>query len=378
MPPSAATRLAELPFLTRRAQNRALLARQLLLQRSAEQTAAGAIGHLVGLQAQSPKDPYYALWSRLDGFDPAALGTLLIERLAVRMTLMRATVHVVMADDAIALRPLVQPLVERSFKGAWGKRLAGVDLDVVAVAARAVLAASPEPQTGRELAARVIEEHGIVGDLDAIRHAINTYLALVQVPPRGLWGRSGQPKYVPLDAWIGRNGQPPPPVDDVVIRYLRAFGPATPGDFQKWSGLTRSAPAFDRLRPRLVTFRGESGRELFDVPDAPRPDPHTPAPVRFLPEFDNLLLSHADRAHVIPDGETPWLDSVAAGRHVGNVLIDGMLRATWWLERADTRTTALITRPLGVLTRSERAEVSAEAKRLAELAGASATRVASR
>ncbi len=370
-------RLADLTLLTRRAQNRALLARQLLLERSTAHSAERAIEHLVGLQAQTPRDPYFGLWSRLDGFEPDALGGLLSDRRAVRMTLMRATVHLVTAGDADRLRPLVQPGIERSFKGAWGKRIAGVDVDAVTAAARAVLAQSPDPLTGRDLAARVVADHGIDGNVEAIRHAINVRLALVQVPPRGLWGKSGQPKYVALEAWTGRNGEVTLTMDDVILRYLRAFGPASVADFQKWSGLTRCAAVIDRLRPQLTTFRSESGRELFDLPDAPRPDPDTPAPVRFLPEFDNLLLSHADRDHVVPGGETPWLDALGAGRHVSNVLIDGMLRGTWWLDRVENRTTRLIVRPLGRISRSERSEVRAEAKRLAGFASASDVRIES-
>ena len=371
----ASTRLADLPLLTRRAQNRALLARQLLLERSTSHSAEGAIEHLLGLQAQTPRDPYLGLWSRLDGFDPETLGALLTDRQVVRMTLMRATVHLVTAGDGSRLRPLVQPGIERSFKGAWGKRIEGVDVDAAIAAARQVLAHAPEPLTGRELAARVIADHGIDGDREAIRHAINVRLTLVQVPPRGLWGKSGQPKYAELDAWTGGNGQATVTVDDVIMRYLSAFGPASVADFQKWSGLTRCAAVIDRLRPQLTTFRSESGRELFDLPDAPRPDPDTPAPVRFLPEFDNVLLSHADRSHIVPDNRTPWLDPIDAGRHVSNVLIDGMLRGTWWLDRAGSRTTSLIIRPFGRLSRAERTELRAEAKAVADFVGATEVRV---
>jgi Winged helix DNA-binding domain len=377
VPAGAHARLADLPLLTRQAQNRALLARQLLLERDGARSVADALAHLVGLQAQSPKDPYFGLWSRLEGFDPDALGRLLTERRAVRMTLMRATVHLVAADDAVALRPLLQPMIERAFTGTWGRRIAGVDLDAVTAAAEDVLASAGEPLTGRELAARVIADHGIAGGAEAIRHAINVRLALVQVPPRGVWGKSGRPRYAALESWLVTNGRAAAlDLDTVVLRYLRAFGPAGAGDVQKWSGLTRCASVLDRLRPQLLTFRSESGRELFDLPDAPRPDPATPAPVRFLPEFDNLLLSHADREHVIPDGATPWLDAIGAGRHVGNVLVDGMLRATWWLERPDRRTAELVVRPLGRLTRSERTDLLAEAERLAAFAGAGPVRFA--
>ena len=373
----ATARLADLPLLTRRAQNRALLARQLLLERSTAHSSESAVEHLVGLQAQTPRDPYFGLWSRLDGFDPDALGASLTERRAVRMTLMRATVHLVTASDAALLRPLVQPGIERSFKGAWGKRIAGVDVDAVTAAAREVLAHSPDPLTGRELAARVMGDHGIDGDPDAIRTAINVRLELVQVPPRGVWGKSGQPRYAGLEAWLGRNGGAPDlGLDGLIIRYLQAFGPASVNDFQKWSGLTRCAAPIDRLRPQLTTFRSESGRELFDLPDAPRPDPDAPAPVRFLPEFDNVLLSHADRSHIVPDNRTPWLDAIEAGRHVNNVLIDGMLRGTWWLERGNGRATTLVVRPIGRATRAERSELRAEAKRLSTFASATDVRLA--
>jgi hypothetical protein len=372
----ATARVTDLPLLTRRAQNRALLARQLLLERSAAHSAEGAIEHLVGLQAQTPRDPYFGLWSRLEGFDPDALGALLTDRRAVRMSLMRATVHLVTSRDAARLRALIQPAIERSFKGAWGKRIAGADVDAIVAAARDVLADSPDPLTGRELAARVIADHGIDGNAEAIRHAINVRLALVQVPPRGLWGESGQPRYEALEAWVGANGRVPElSLDGLVLRYLRAFGPASANDFQKWSGLTRAATVIDRLRPQLTRFRSESGKELFDLPDAPRPDPEHPAPVRFLPEFDNLLLSHADRVHVVPGGETPWLDALSAGRHVSNVLIDGMLRGTWWLEREGRRTTSLVVQPLGRISRGERSELRAEANRLAGFAGATDVRL---
>jgi winged helix DNA-binding protein len=161
-----------------------------------------------------------------------------------------------------------------------------------------------------------------------------------------------------------------PSIDEVVVRYLRGFGPASVMDVQNWSGLTKLKPVLERLRPQLVTFADESGRELFDLPDAPRPDPDVPAPVRLLGEYDNVLLGHADRTRIIP-ADYPWEAMLAPGRFVNNLLVDGMLRATWWIER-DSATLAI--RPHGELTDAERNEVEAEASAMAAFAGADAVR----
>jgi hypothetical protein len=195
---------------------------------------------------------------------------------------------------------------------------------------------------------------------------------LVQVPPRGVWGAAGQAKYVTLEQWAGRELQREAQLDAIVVRYLRAFGPASIMDFQKWSGLTRCSAAFDGLRDQLVTFRAEDGSELFDLPDAPRPDPDTPAPPRFLGEFDNVLLSHVDRRHIILNGMTPWMDPAQAGRHVNALLVDGMLRATWWIERDGKRRARLVIRPFDRLKARERRDVTSEAERMIAFAAADA------
>ena len=339
--------------------NRALLERQLLLRR-ADRPVAETVEHLLGLQAQAPLPPYLGLWSRLREFDPHELGRMLTEREVVRLTLMRGTVHLVTPRDAAVLRPLMQVVIERGHNGAFGRRMGGADTDALAAAARELLADGP--LTAREVASALVAR-GIGDDVEAIGNAVRAYVPLVQLPPRGVWSAGGRAKYATLEAWTGLEPVSDPSIDDVVLRYLGAFGPASVMDVQNWSGLTRLAAVLERLRDRLVVFRDEQGRELFDLPDAPRPGGDVAAPVRFLGEYDNALLGHADRTRIIP-ADFPWRAMLAHGRYVNNLLVDGMLRATWWLERD-----ALAIRPFGALAADERDEVEAEARATIDLLG---------
>jgi hypothetical protein len=342
--------------LDRRALNRALLERQLLLRR-VDMPVREAVEHLLGLQAQSVPPTYYGLWSRIEGFDPHELGRMLTDREVVRMTLMRGTVHLVTVRDALLLRPLVQVVIERSHNGAFGRRMGGADLAELERAVRDEL--NGEALHARELGRRLVAR-GIGEDVEAIGNATRVHVPLVQVPPRGVWGKTGQAKYATLEAWTGRELDPHPSIDEVALRYLAAFGPASVMDMQSWSGLTRLREVFERLRPRLAAFRDEEGRELFDLPDAPRPDPDVPAPVRFLGEYDNVLLGHADRTRIIR-ADFPWKEMLAPGRWVSNLLVDGMLRGTWWIERQAKAGATLAIRPCGELSSAEREEVEAEA-----------------
>jgi hypothetical protein len=355
--------------LGQRALNRALLQRQLLLRR-VDVPVSEAVEHLLGLQAQAPLPPYYGLWSRLQGFDPHELGRLLTGRQAVRLTLMRGTVHLVTVRDALLLRPLVQPAIERAHNGAFGRRMGGADLGELAAAVRELLAAGP--LTARELGSRLVAR-GIGDDVEAIGNAARVYVPLVQVPPRGVWGAGGHARYATIEAWTGCELHAEPSIDDVVLRYLGAFGPASVMDMQNWSGVTRLKVVFERLRPRLRTFRDEHGKELFDLPDAPRPAPDLSAPVRFLGEYDNVLLGHADRRRIIQE-DFPWRAMLAPGRFVSNLLVDGVLRATWWIERDGKRRATLAIRPFRELSRVEREEVANEAEGLIDFAAAGVER----
>ncbi|MFI8298406.1 winged helix DNA-binding domain-containing protein [Streptomyces nigra] len=340
------------PVLSPRALNRATLARQLLLCRS-PLSVPEAVTHLVGLQAQEVKPPYYALAARLEGFTPEALSEPLGDRSLVRMVTMRSTIHLHTAADGLTLRPLVQPAREREI-GYFRKGLVGVDLDRLATLARDLV--EDEPRTMKQLREALSAEWPDA-DPQSLAVAARCRLPLVQITPRGQWGRSAQVSLTTIEHWLGRPAEPAASADDTVLRYLAAFGPASVKDLQTWAGLTRMRPVFERLRPRLATFRDENGVELFDLPDAPRPDPDTPAPPRLLPEFDNLLLSHADRTRVIPPanrGRT-W----QANTFYCPLLVDGFLAGVWRIIGD-----ALVIEPFTDLSRAERTEVTEEAERV--------------
>lgn len=343
------------PVLSTRALNRATLDRQLLLRRS-PMSAMAAVEHLVGLQAQEVKPPYYALAARLDGFTPEDLSGRLADRSAVRMVTMRSTIHLHSAEDCLALRPLVQPARDREINY-FRKGLVGVDLDRLAVLSRELVEA--EPRTMKQLREALGAEWPDA-DPQSLAVAARCKLPLVQVTPRGLWGRGAQVSLTTVEHWLGRPAEPAASADATVLRYLAAFGPASVKDMQTWSGLTRMRPAFERLRPELLVFRDENGVELFDLPDAPRPDEDTPAPPRFLPEFDNLLLSHSDRTRVVPPanrGRTWQVNTVYCP-----FLVDGFLAGVWRI-----LDDALVIEPFDDLTEAQRGEVTEEAARMLQV-----------
>jgi len=355
--------------LGQRALNRALLARQLLLQREQLPAAGGpradqviaTIEHLVGLQAQAPLPPYYGLWSRLESFRPADLAGLIASRRVVRIGLMRGTIHLVSADDCLLLRPLVQPVLDRGFRANFGRRLPGVDLAALADAGRAEVEQRPRTfsQLGTLLAGQWPGR-----DQDALAQAIRALVPLVQVPPRAIWGAAGPAAHTSAESWLGRRLHPAPSLDALVIRYLGAFGPATVQDIQAWSGLTRLREVTERLRPQLRAFAGSDGAELLDLPGAPRPDPGTPAPVRLVAEFDNLTLSHADRTRVISDEHRRRL-AARNGIVPGTVLVDGFACGLWRIA-ADRRGAVLRIELFGPVPDQQRAEIGSEGERLLE------------
>jgi hypothetical protein len=333
--------------LSQRALNRALLTRQLLVDRQAMPSGGGqparaaavlaVVEHLVGLQAQAPFPPYYGLWSRLEGFRPDDLASLITDRSVVRIALMRGTIHLVSSRDCLELRRLLQPVFDRGLRNGYARQLPGVDIAAVAAAGRALVESEPMTfsQLGEALAARWPDHPPV-----ALAQAVRALVPLVQVPPRAVWGRAGQSLHTSAERWLGGQvpGSRPAPAAEtgglarLVTRYLGAFGPATVRDVQAWSGLTGLRAVLEQLRPSLVTFRDENGAELFDLPSAPRPGEDAPVPVRLTAEFDNLLLSHADRSRVVSPGHFRRLAGIN-GIFPGAVLIDGFVAGMWRLAR---------------------------------------------
>jgi hypothetical protein len=345
------------PTLDQAALNRATLARQHLLERT-DMDAEGMVRHLVGLQAQEPQSWYISLWARLRDFDAAATGRLIEERRLVRLTLMRGTVHLATADDAPVLRAFVQPVIDRYVRGAYARRLGELDLrDLEAEVRR--LTAEPRPMS--ELAA-ALAERWPSAERSQLSIAAKVVVPLVQVPPRAVWRHPGGVRLTPVERWLSTRVPDGVDAAALVRRYLGAFGPASVADAQTWSGLTRLREVFDSLRPELVTFRDRAGRELFDLPDAPRPAPDTPAATRFLADYDNVLLSHADRTRFAGDVDPEALAYVE-GPYPSALLVDGRYVGQWYLERARDRVTLTIKvgRPL---TAPEEAAVRGEAAAL--------------
>lgn len=310
--------------LTLRELNRAMLARQSLLTRSTVDTLA-MMEQVVGLQAQLASSPYVGLWTRLVDFQRDDLAQLIEDRQVVKATLMRSTLHLVTVDDYLRLRATLQPVLSAAWEAIF-KELKG-NFDVAALVAIARPFIEESPRTFAEITAHLVEVFPDV-EAGALRYGVRTHLPMVQVPIRKQWSYPGNPQFAVAEQWLN---QPIPDVADLqslTRRYLAAFGPARVTDMQTWSGLGKLKEHFESMRPELVTYRDEQGVELFDLPEMALPAGDIAAPVRFLPEFDNVLLSHANRTRIVADiyRSKVYLPGL---RVAATVLIDGFVGGVW-------------------------------------------------
>jgi hypothetical protein len=348
-----------MPALTNRQLNRATLARQLLLERHDIGTAE-AIERLAGMQAQEPGPPYAGLWSRLEGFEAEQLAELIETRKVVRATSMRGTLHLHTAKDLLSLRATITPAIEAGILGVSRVRNANADVPTVVEDGRKLFD-KHGTLTAKQLRDALEKQHG-GADIRALAAVVRTHLALVRVPDGGRWGFTPKAPFTPLDDWLGKPAAKRANATRLVRGYLAAFGPASVADAEAWLGARGLAPAFEKLE--LERLEDERGRELFDLPDAPRPPEDTPAPVRFLPEFDNLMLAHTDRTRVISDQHRGQLTTRNL-RVRATVLVDGRVAAFWKLEKK-----RVVVEPLVKIKRADQKELDTERAALEEfLAG---------
>lgn len=339
--------------LSDRQLNRATLARQWMLERT-DIAISDAIAFLLGLQAQTTNTPYIALWNRIAGFSPGALTALITDKTLLRATTMRTTLHLHTVPDMRAIRPLMQPVLDRTFSSVAKSR--AINADRHAVNRQGVSIIDEAPVTAGELGRRLLE-HFPDSDPLVLAQVVQGAETLIQIPPTRIWGHGGAPLLMRIEKWIGQGLSEPIPLPELVLRYLAAYGPASVKDMQTWCGLTRLAPAFEAVRGQLLEFHGEDGRVLYDLPKAPRPAPDTPAPVRFLPDYDNVFLGFADRSRLQPAYARERM--VVVNGYVATFTIDGFIAGNWTIRRTKNDLTIELA-PFRKLTKAEKASVEAE------------------
>ena len=345
-------------LLTQQELNRALLARQMLLVRE-KVTPLKAIGRLAGMQAQQARPPFVGLWARLENFQRADLLKLFQRRRVVRATAMRATIHLFTARDYLSLRGALQPMLGAVMSPKFIKELGGESILKICATGRKFFGTAP--QSFKNLRELLKSKHP-KADHRIAALAVRMNVPLLGVPGDAPWGFSTNATWILADEWLG---QPVPPQVDtpaLIKKYLAAFGPATPADAQAWSGCKGLRAEFEKLRPQLKVFQNEKGQELFDLPRAPRPPADTLAPVRFIPDFDNLILAHADRTRIVDDAYRPAL--VSKNLLVrATFLVDGRVAGTWKTERAK-KTATLVIEPFAPLPARVKASLKSEGEAL--------------
>jgi hypothetical protein len=336
--------------------NRALLARQQLLERG-----KGGIPKLLErmgtLQAQYAPSMYIGLWSRLEGFEREQLDRALERRSVAQGTLMRATIHLVSAADywPIAIG------VRRGRREAWLGASYRKDYSAaqMSAAAKKLRKALGDDTMGRK------EIHELLGSDSVVTNGVNMWLDLVRVPPSGTWERRRADLYAVSDQWLG---DPPKKLDEpagielLVRRYLTGFGPAPIADIANWAGLhpKRVGPAIESMK--LRSFTSESGEDLLDLPRAPLPDPETPAPVRFIGTWDAMLLTHARRTGVLPEEHRPKVFNTRTPQSMPTFMVGGRVVGSWKYEKGKVKLD-----PFEPLDAAAKRELREESERLAEL-----------
>ena len=342
--------------LTQRDLNRALLARQLLLERH-RLPLPRALERIGGIQNQYAPNAYIRLWSCLEGFERDALDRALERRSVVQATLMRGTIHVVSARDfwpfAVGIR--------RAGRQWWLRvrkpHAEHVDLDAANAALREFLRGTTRSREEIVERLRAFDPPGAPANL--AWHGVD--VELVRAPPSGTWAKRRAHTFALADEWIGAASVAESEgLEHLARRYLAAFGPATGNDLADWAGVPVTFFKDVLGRMRLRRFRSEDDRELLDLPRAPLPDPATPAPVRFLPTWDATLLVHARRTGILPERYRPRIFNTKAPQSFGTFLVDGAVAGTWRFDGA-----RIVTEPFERLSRDTRAELRDEAERLA-------------
>lgn len=340
-----------MPKLTTRELNRATLARQMLLARE-KTTVPKALARLLAIQAQWPKPPFQAFWTRLEGFAASDLTKLARKHAVVRGTAFRGTIFLMLPEDYAAFRATIAPALERSIASIVKPIPEGERTKLVA--------------TGRKFFAKgatfeAFRDHLEGAGVNEVRKAaylVRVRLPLLMVPTDHAWGWPQAAEFAHTSLELAEEAAE----DALVLRYLAALGPATIADAQNFLGLSKLKAAFGRLREKLVTFEDDRGKELFDLPKAPRPDAGVEAPVRFLPDFDNVILGHEDRRRIVADEHKPRVYATSNLSVLRTFLVDGMVAGLW---RTDVKKTAVLSlEPLVKLTKKTIASLEEEGEKL--------------
>lgn len=344
--------------LTLRELNRATLERQHLLART-KATPLEVMERLVAMQSQQARPPFLGLWTRLENFDRQALHTLLHEKKVVRATSLRGTLHLMSAADFLSMRGAIQPVLTQAMTGVLRERAKALDVPKLVEAAKEIF--QQGPLTFEAVRDRLLEVFPRSDDR-AMGYAVRLMLPLVQVPTEDKWAFPGNAAFTLAEEWLGEKLKEGANAEALVVRYLAAFGPASVADAQSWSGLRGMREAFEVLRPKLLLLKDERKRELFDLPNAPRPDGETPAPVRLIPDFDNLVLGHDDRSRFVSEEDRPSI--VTKNLLVrATFLVDGFVSGTWTIDRKKHAATLIFT-PFVTIKKPIKAELEREAERL--------------